>query len=31
MLCFRRFLLVRKFIEKKGGGGVSQFSVEEIS
>ena len=30
MLCFRKFPLAKKFMEKKGGEGVSQFSVESF-
>ena len=28
MLCFRKLLVAKKFMEKKGEGGVSIFSVE---
>ena len=27
MLCFRSFLVAKKFMDKKGGGGLSNFSV----
>ena len=30
MLYFRRFLVLKKFIDKKGGGRVSKFSVENF-
>ena len=30
VLCFRKFPLAKKFMEKKGGEGVSQFSVESF-
>ena len=28
--CFRKFLVAKKFVEKKVGGGLSKLSVEEI-
>ena len=30
MLCFRNFLMAKKFMDKKGGGGLSKFSVENF-
>ena len=30
MLCFRKLLVAKKFMDKKGGGGVSKFSVENF-
>ena len=30
MLCFRKFLVAKKFMQKKGQGGVSIFSVEKF-
>ena len=31
MLCFRKFLVSKKFMEKRGKGGVSPFSVIFLS
>ena len=28
MLCFRKFPVAKKFMDKRGGGGVSRFSVK---
>ena len=28
MLCFRKFTVAKKFMDKRGGGGVSRFSFE---
>ena len=30
MLCFRKFLVAKKFMDKRGGGGVSKLSVENF-
>ena len=30
MLCFRKFLVAKKFMEKKGEGEVSKFSIEKF-
>ena len=30
MLCFRNFLMAKKFMDKKGGGGLSKYSVENF-
>ena len=30
MLCFRKFLVAKKFMEKKWEGGISTFSVEHF-
>ena len=30
MLCFRKFPIAKKFMDKRGGGGVSRFSVENF-
>ena len=30
MLCFRKFLVAKKFMDDKGGGGVSKTSVENF-
>ena len=31
MLCFRKVLLAKKFLDQKGDGGVSKLSVENVS
>ena len=30
MLCFRKYLVAKKFMDKKRGGGISHFSVENF-
>ena len=30
MQCFRKFLVAKKFVEKKGGGGLSKLSMEKL-
>ena len=30
MLCFRKLLVAKKFMDKKEGGGVSKFSLENF-
>ena len=30
VLCFRKFPVVKKFMDKMGGGGVSRYSVEKF-
>ena len=30
MLCFKNFLVAKKFMDKEGEGGVSKFSVENF-
>ena len=30
MLCFRNFPMAKKFMDKKGGGGLSKFSFENF-
>ena len=30
MLCFRKILVAKKFEDKKGGGGLSKFSIENF-
>ena len=30
MLCFRKLLVAKKFMDKKGGGGVLNISVENF-
>ena len=30
MLCFRKFLVAKKFMNDKGGGGVSKISIENF-